>query len=219
MKTNNNKLLVLAVALLALLIQSCATNTSATNTGAIANSDDPAESSGRTSNGYQYLIGSGDSLGVFVWRNPDLSVERVTVRPDGYISTPLVGDVEASGKSPKALARDVEKILSQYIKNPYVTVTVLEFVSRYEAQIRIVGEAASPQFLPFREHMTLLDVMIAVGGLSEFAAGNSAKIIRKRGRRTIEIKVRIKSLLKDGDISANVPMRPGDIIIIPESWF
>ena len=166
-----------------------------------------------------YLIGPGDRLQVFVWGNADLSTE-VSVRPDGRISTPLVEDVIASGKTPVQLAREMEKQLAQFIKNPVVTVIVQEFVGDLSQQIRIVGEAAQPQSIPYRENLTLLDVMIAVGGLTEFASGNKASIVRTINKsKKQQIRVRLEDLVKYGDISANVDMKPGDILIIPEAWF
>ena len=166
----------------------------------------------------EYLIGPGDTLQVYVWRNADISV-TVPVRPDGFISTPLVEDIQAINKTPSQLARDIETRLSRYIRDPVVTVIVSNFVGTYSKQIRVIGEAAKPQALPYRENMTLLDVMIAVGGLTDFASGNSAKLIRNQGNKTIEIEVRLKDLLKDGDISANKRVLPGDIIMIPQSIF
>ena len=165
-----------------------------------------------------YLIGAGDVLNVFVWGNQDLSAE-VTVRPDGKISTPLVEDVIASGKTPVQLARKMEQQLAQYIKNPVVTVMVQQFVGSYSQQIRVVGEAAQPRSIPYRENITLLDVMIAVGGLTEFASGNNASIVRTSEDKKQQFHVRLDDLIKQGDISANVNMQPGDILIIPESWF
>ena len=166
----------------------------------------------------EYQIGPGDTLQVYVWRNPDISI-TVPVRPDGYISTPLVEDIKAINKTPGQLARDIEKRLAKYIRDPVVTVIVTNFVGTYNKQIRVIGEAAKPQALPYRENMTLLDVMIAVGGLTDFASGNSAKLIRKVGNKTIEIPVRLKDLLQDGDISANKRVLPGDILLIPQSIF
>lgn len=165
-----------------------------------------------------YIIGPGDSVNVFVWGNPDLSA-TVPVRPDGKITTPLVEDVQASGKTPTELAREMEKRLGTYIKNPVATVIVTSFVGRFSEQIRVVGQAAQPQSLPYRENLTLLDVMISVGGLTEFASGNSASLVRTEDGKQKQYRVRIDDLLNDGDISANVAMRPGDIVIIPEAWF
>lgn len=165
-----------------------------------------------------YLIGPGDTIDIFVWGNKELS-STVPVRPDGRITTPLVEDVQASGKTPTMLAREMEQQLAKYIKNPVVTVIMSGFVGRYNEQIRVIGEAAEPQALPFKEHMTVLDVMIAVGGLTEFAAGNRATISRIVGGEQKQYLVRLDDLIKDGDISANVDMLPGDILVIPEAWF
>ena len=165
----------------------------------------------------EYVIGPGDQLQVFVWEHPDVSIS-VPVRPDGRISTPLVEDMQAVGKTPKQLARDIETALSEYIRSPTVNIIVTDFVGTFDKQIRVVGEAGTPQALPYRRNMTLLDVMIAVGGLTENASGNRAKIIRQRNGQSVEIPVRIKDLLNDGNIASNVVMQPGDILIIPESW-
>ena len=165
-----------------------------------------------------YLIGPGDSINIFVWRNADLSTS-VPVRPDGRVSIPLVEDLSVSGKTSTELAREIEKRLSVYVKDPLVTVIVTGFVGPYYQQIRVIGEAAKPQALPFREKMTALDVMIAVGGLTEFASGNRAKIIRAVDGVQKEIRVYLDDLIKDGEIEENVDMYPGDILIIPETWF
>jgi len=165
-----------------------------------------------------YKIGPGDTLNIVVWRNPDLSVE-IPVRPDGKISTPLVEDLWASDKTSTQLARDIEKVLAKYIQSPVVTVIVTEFVGPYSQQIRVIGEAARPQALPFRENMTLLDVMIAVGGITDFADGNKASILRRSGGATQQFGVRLKDLVRGGNLSANVAMRPGDVLIIPQSFF
>ena len=167
---------------------------------------------------YQYLIGPGDSLNVFVWRNPEVS-SSVTVRPDGKITTPLVEDLQASNKTPTQLARDIEKVLGEYIKNPVVTVTVGNYVGPYAEQVRIVGEAIRPQSLPYRQGMTLLDVMIAVGGLTEFADGNDAKVLRVINGVQESYAVRLDDLIRGGDVDANAELLPGDILIIPESSF
>lgn len=167
--------------------------------------------------GYSYVIGPGDTLGITVWRNPELST-TVPVRPDGRISTPLVEDLQAIGKDPSALARDIERALAKYIRDPVVTVVVTNFVGPYSEQIRVIGEAAKPQILAYRQKMTLLDVMIAVGGLTDFADGNAATILRT-AEANKQYSVRLKDLVKRGDVSANVEMRPGDVLIIPQSWF
>ncbi len=166
----------------------------------------------------QYLIGPGDAVNIIVWRNPEVSMS-VPVRPDGKITTPLVEDLQAAGKTSTALARDIEKALSKYIQQPVVTVVVTNFVGNYDEQIRVIGQATKPQALPYRRNMSLMDVMIAVGGTTEFAAGNRASLIRTVDGKQQRFNVRLDDLIKDGDISANVPMRPGDILVIPESFF
>ena len=167
--------------------------------------------------GYNYIVGPGDSLNIIVWRNPELSMS-VPVRPDGKMTTPLVDELVVQGKTSIEIARDIEKALSKFVRDPVVTVIVTTFVGPYSEQIRVVGEAAKPQFLPYKQKMTLLDVMIAVGGLTDFADGNSASIVRaSEGEKRYT--VRIKDLIKRGDISANVEMKPGDILIIPQGWF
>jgi polysaccharide export outer membrane protein len=166
---------------------------------------------------YSYRIGPLDTLNVIVWRNPELSM-TVPVRPDGKISTPLVGDLQAIGKTPNELEKDVEQALTKYIREPVVTVIVTNFVGPPDEQIRVTGEAAKPSVLAYRRNMTVLDVMIAVGGLTDFADGNAATIYRvAEGGKLYS--VRLRDLVKRGDISANVEMRPGDILIIPQSWF
>lgn len=167
---------------------------------------------------YKYLIGPGDAVNVIVWRNTDLSYSA-PVRPDGKISFPLVEDLPAIGKNPTALARDVEKALSKYIRDPVVTVVVTSFVGPYSEQIRVVGEASKPQALPYRQNMTLLDVMIAVGGITDFADGNRATLVRPDSSGNKLYTVRLKDLLRRGDIAANVDVKPGDVIVIPQGWF
>ena len=163
----------------------------------------------------EYVIGPGDRLNIFVWRNPDLSV-TVPVRPDGRISIPLVEDVVAVGKTPTTLAREVEEQLKKYVKEPTVTVIAQGFVGPFNRQIRVIGEAAKPQALPYRANMTVLDAMIEVGGLTKYAAGNDAVLVRYTdGAQTI-YSVRLNTLIKDGDVSANVALDPGDILIIPQ---
>jgi polysaccharide export outer membrane protein len=166
----------------------------------------------------QYLVGPGDSLNIQVWRNPELSM-TVAVRPDGKITTPLVEDLPASGRTPTQLAREIEKALSKYVQSPVVTVIVAGGVGPYSEQIRVLGEAAKPQALPYRENMSLLDVMIVVGGITDFAAGNRASILRTVGGRREQVGVRLRDLLRGGDLTANVDMRPGDVVIIPQSYF
>ena len=166
----------------------------------------------------EYRIGPGDNLQVFVWNHPELTV-TVPVRPDGLISTPLVENMKAEGKTPSQLSRDMETALAEYVRSPTVNVIVTQFVGAYGDQIRVVGQAQKPQSLPYRANMTVLDVMIAVGGLAEFASGNRAVIVRQDGGQQLRIPVRLSDLMNDGDIGANVVMRPGDVLIIPESRF
>jgi polysaccharide export outer membrane protein len=166
---------------------------------------------------YTYIIGAGDSLNIIVWRNPELSM-TVPVRPDGKVAAPLVEEVFAQGKTSVQLARDIELVLAKYVRDPVVTVLVSGFVGPYSEQIRVVGAAARPQFLAYKTKMTMLDVMIAVGGLTDFAAGNRATILRTSDGNK-QYSVRLQDLIKDGDVSANVDMKPGDILIIPQSYF
>jgi len=166
----------------------------------------------------EYRIGPGDMLQVFVWNHPELTV-TVPVRPDGMISTPLISGVPAEGKTATQLARDLETALGEFVRAPAVSVMITSFVGAYADQIRVVGQAAKPQAMPYRANMTLLDVMISVGGLAPFAAGNRAVLVRNVGNQQQRIPVRIKDLLDEGDISANLVMRPGDVLIIPESRF
>jgi polysaccharide export outer membrane protein len=175
---------------------------------------------GTSAAGDEYLIGSGDSLSVFVYRNPDLSEGGVAVRPDGRISTPLIEDIVAAGKTPTQLAREIEHRLSKYIQDPNVTVIVRSFIGPPDRQVRVIGEATDPIAIPYRDHLTLLDVMIATKGLTKYAAGNRAVVVRLDGAgRTRTIKVRLSDLIKDGDISQNIEMSPGDTVIVPQSWF
>jgi len=196
--------------LLALIILQAACATSGPETAAmpVASADSQSE----------YRIGPGDSLQVFVWGHPELSV-TLPVRPDGMISTPLVENIEAAGKTPSQLARDMETALAEYVRTPTVNVIVQNFVGAYADQVRVVGQAAKPQSIPYRANMTLLDVVIEVGGLAEFAAGNRAVLVRAENGKQTRTTVRLRDLLEAGDISANMPMRPGDVLIIPESRF
>lgn len=166
----------------------------------------------------EYLIGPGDNLQVFVWRNPDLTTS-VPVRPDGRISVPLIENVVAAGKTPSQLGEEIEGILKEFLQEPKVTIIVTGFVGPFAEQIRIVGEAASPQAISYRKDMTILDAMIQAGGLTEFAAGNRAVIVRKVDGQESIYRVRLNDLLRGGDVSANVELVPGDVIIIPETRF
>lgn len=186
--------------------------------GCASNPGLPEESKNPAEVMKDYLIGAGDGLSVNVWRNAEVSA-NVVVRPDGKITTPLVEDLQASGKTPAQLAGDIRAVLSKFIQEPVVTVTVTSFVGMYSQQIRVIGQAAKPQALSYREGMSLMDVIIAVGGITEFAAGNRASIVRSVGDKQVKIPVRLKDLIKDGDLSANMAMRPGDILVIPESFF
>ncbi len=168
---------------------------------------------------YSYTIAPGDRLDIFVWRNEDISVTDVPVMPDGRISSPLVGDMMASGKTPMKLARDIESALKEVIRDPLVTVTVVDIVGAHSQQIRVVGEATKPSAIPYRNDMTLLDVMIEVGGLTEFAAGNKAIVVRNVDGKKHNFNVRLEDLIKRGDLSANTKVAPGDILVIPESMF
>jgi polysaccharide export outer membrane protein len=166
----------------------------------------------------EYRIGPGDQLNIFVWNHPELSLS-VPVRPDGLLSTPLVENVKAEGKTPSELGKDLETAMGEYVRGPKVNVIVTGFQGSLEDRIRVVGAATKPQALPYRAGMTLVDVMVAVGGLSEFAAGNRAVIARREGDKQVRVPVRLNDLLNRGDIAADVPVKPGDVIIIPESRF
>jgi polysaccharide export outer membrane protein len=166
----------------------------------------------------EYVIGPGDTVQVFVWRNPELSVS-VPVRPDGKISTPLVEDMVAVGRTSSELAREIEKVLTEYIRSPQVNIIVTNPVSTF-SHVKVIGEVEKPQSVPYREGLTVLDVVLAVGGLTEFAAGNRAKIVRRNGSgEEQEIRVRLSSLVRKGRVSENVEVQPGDILIVPESFF
>jgi len=184
---------------------------------ACAGSSHPPAPKSAASSDYRYVIGPLDTLNVVVWRNPELS-GTVQVRPDGRISTPLAQDIQALGRNPAELAADLEKALAKYIRDPQVTVMVTNFAGSSNEQIRIIGEAAKPQALPYRQNMTLLDVIILAGGLTEFADGNRAVLVRG-AEQSKQYSVRLGDLVRRGDITANVDMRPGDVLIIPQSWF
>jgi len=169
-------------------------------------------------NTYKYLIGPGDTVNIFVWREAEVSGTFV-VRPDGMITTSLVEDIPVAGKTPTQLARKIEEILSTYLKDPVVTVTVNDFVGPISEQIRVIGEAAQPRAINYVQHMTLLDVMIQVGGLTEFADGNDAVLVRIENGVQKQYEINIEDLIKNGEIEANVDVLPGDIIVIPETWF
>jgi polysaccharide biosynthesis/export protein len=166
-----------------------------------------------------YVIGPGDTLGIFVFRSPEFTTD-VPVRPDGRISIPLVQDIQAAGRTPTELAREIERRLGQFVREPNVTVIVRSFVGPTNRLVRVIGEAAEPAALAYRDGMTLLDVMIATKGLTRFAAGNRATVVRREADGTQRtIPVRLSDLLRNGDISQDIPMRPGDTLVIPQSWF
>jgi polysaccharide biosynthesis/export protein len=192
-------------------------STAPAGTPAAASADDAAAAD--PSRNTQYVIGPGDQLGISVYRAPELSVPSLPVRPDGRISMPLIPDIVAAGKTPTQLGKELEGRLKEYVKEPIVTVMVTGFVGPFSRQVRVIGEATEPQAIPYRDHMTVLDVMIAVKGLTKFASGNSAIIVRQVGDKRENIKVRLSDLIKDGDIDQNVEMLPGDTLIIPQSWF
>jgi polysaccharide biosynthesis/export protein len=175
---------------------------------------DPAVAAPVTAN---YLIGPGDSLHVFVFQNDELSV-TVPVRPDGKISTPLVEDMVAVGKTPSQLARDIEKSLAEYVKSPKVNVVVLGAMSVF-SQIKVIGQVLHPQSVPYRDGMTVLDAVLAVGGLGQFAAGNRAHLVRTENGKQTEIKVKLEALVNSGDMKQNLALRPGDVLVVPESRF
>lgn len=179
---------------------------------------DPVAAAPPPESANNYVIGHGDTIQVFVWRTPELSV-TVPVRPDGKISTPLVEDMEAIGKTPSQLARDIETVLSEYVRSPKVNIIVSNAQSAFN-QIKVIGQVGKPQAVPYREGMTVLDVVLAVGGLSEFAAGNRAKILRKdeKGQEK-QLKVKLDSLVRKGDLEENVAMKPGDVLLVPEAMF
>lgn len=168
---------------------------------------------------YTYVIGPGDSMEVFVWGNEELTISGVKVRPDGKISTRLVENIDASGKTPSELAREIESAYSEYVKSAVVSVILDDFKGVPSQQVRVVGEAAEPAGIPYRKHMTLLDLMIEVGGLTEFAAGNKAVLVRTAGGNQVSYHLRLDDLLDKGEMSANVVLFPGDTVIIPEAWF
>ncbi|MEN9728855.1 MAG: hypothetical protein RL434_3221 [Pseudomonadota bacterium] len=181
-------------------------------------SREPAPRESDVAKDWTYRVGPGDSLNIFVWRNPELS-STVTVRPDGKFSTPLIKEFLATGKTPPQLSVELEKELSEFVRDPLVTVIPGGFVGEYEDQVRVVGEASRPTSTPYRKNMTVLDLMIRVGGITDFAAGNRTVLVRYVEGQETEYTVRLDDLIRDGDFSANVDLQPGDILIIPEAWF
>ncbi|MCX7376128.1 MAG: polysaccharide export protein [Alphaproteobacteria bacterium] len=174
---------------------------------------------GRVVTTSSYVIGAGDALSISVYRAPELSMPGIPVRPDGRISMPLIPDIVAAGKTPTQLGKELEDRLKEYVQDPIVTVMVTGFIGPFERQVKVVGEATEPTAIPYRDGMTVLDVMIATRGLTRYASGNSAKIVRRVDGRNEEVPVRLNDLIKSGDICQNVEMKPGDTLIIPQSWF
>ncbi|MDX2367676.1 MAG: polysaccharide export protein [Colwellia sp.] len=212
-KKFTKSLKVVVTLLLVQIISACSTNNNNTLPTATLHPSKTIDI-----NSYKYLIGAGDVLNIFVWRNPEVSGSFI-VRPDGMITTSLVEDIPVTGKTPTELARSIEEILATYLRDPIVTVTVNNFIGPFSEQIRVIGEAAQPRAINYTQHMTLLDVMIQVGGLTEFANGNNAVLVRIEDGQQKQYDIMIDDLIKDGEISANIDMLPGDIIIVPEAWF
>lgn len=205
----------LAAAIAAAILASCASSGDVISSDALRSTATGAAAPAASPD---YLIGPLDQLEVFVWRAPELST-KVSVRPDGRISTPLVEDMVAAGKTPTILAKDLESELSEYVKSPQVSVIVSNFNSTFDQQVRVIGEAQKPAALPYQSGMTVLDVMVAVGGLTQYAAGNKSVLIRGAGENRQSYRIRLDDLLRKGKITANVPVLPGDVILIPESLF
>ncbi|MBV8456675.1 MAG: polysaccharide export protein [Acetobacteraceae bacterium] len=189
-------------------------------TSSCAPSGGPAPTATTSTDTATYVIGAGDTLGVFVYQSPQLSEDGVAVRPDGKISIPLVQDIQAAGLTPDRLAQNIAKRLTEYVKDPHVTVIVKSFVGPLDSQIKVIGEAAEPQAIPYRDGMHVLDVLIATKGLTKYAAGNRALIVRHLPHgKTEDIHVHLSDLINDGDMRQNVSIEPGDTLIIPQSWF
>lgn len=189
--------------------------------GCVSNDFPSAPNEGQTpvdSSAFDYVIGEGDILDIFVWGYDDLSV-TVPVRPDGRITTRLVEDLQASGRTPTELAREIEEAYTEYVNKPLVTISIDTFVGSESQQIKVIGGSAEPTTIPYERGMSLLDLVIKVGGLGEFASGNRAVLIRKQDGEQMKFGLRLDDLIRKGDVSADVPLRPGDIVIIPESWF
>jgi polysaccharide export outer membrane protein len=204
-----------ALLCLSLSLWGCGTTSQSQTTAPAGPSSEGAAAANKPSD--DYLIGPGDTIQVFVWRNPELT-STVPVRPDGKISTPLVEDMIAVGKKPAQLARDIEVVLAQFVRSPQVNVIVSQSVSAF-SQVKIVGQVVRPQALAFREGMTVLDAILAVGGLGPFAAGNRSKLVRVKDGKQEELRVKLEDLVNRGDMSQNVTLRAGDVLVVPESRF
>jgi polysaccharide biosynthesis/export protein len=186
----------------------------------VASAQTPASPAAQTAQAAQspdYIIGPGDEIEVFVWQNPDLSV-NVPVRPDGKISTPLDEDMVAVGKTPTQLAHDIEIKLSEYVRSPHVSVIIVRPDSVF-SQVKVIGQVAHPQAIAYRQGMTVLDAVLAVGGLTDYAAGNRARIVRMVDGKETNIPLRLSALVNKGDMSQNLPLKPGDVLVVPESRF
>jgi polysaccharide export outer membrane protein len=181
-----------------------------------AGADSPA-SAVETRVAADYIIGPGDALQIFVWRNPELTA-TIPVRPDGRISTPLVEDMVAVGKTPSALARDIETVLGEYVKSPQVNVIVTQPLSTF-SQVRVIGQVTRPQSIPYRDGMTALDAILQVGGLAQFAAGNRAKVVRNENGKQKDIRLKLEALVNKGDMKQNIALQPGDVLVVPETRF
>jgi polysaccharide biosynthesis/export protein len=186
---------------------------------AVSAFDAASTTASRTAAAPSYVIGAGDQLSISVYRAPELSMPVIPVRPDGRISMPLIPDIVAAGKTPTLLGEELQERLKEYVQDPIVTVMVTGFVGPFDRQVKVLGEATEPVALPYRDGMTVLDVMIATRGLTRYASGNNAVIVRRVGTQQETIRVRLNDLIKNGDICQNVDMRPGDTLIIPQSWF
>lgn len=180
----------------------------------------PSAATAATNTSSTYIIGAGDELGVFVYQSPQLSEDAVSVRPDGKISIPLVQDIQAAGLTPAQLADNISHRLTEYVKDPRVTVIVKNFVGPLDQQIKVIGEASEPQAIPYRDGLRVLDVLVATKGLTKYAAGNRALVVRREPNgQTEDIHVHLADLINDGDMSQNIRLQPGDTLIIPQSWF
>ncbi len=178
----------------------------------------PANTAAENNGKYDYIIGTGDTLNIYLWGYDDLQ-DKLPVRPDGQITTKLVEDLQAAGKTPSQLARDIERAYAEFVNNPVATVSVDGFTGDRGQQVKIIGSSSEPKSLPYTQGMTLLDLLIEAGGMSDFASGNRAILTRSVGSERKHFSLRIDDLIRKGDISANVELRPGDVVLIPESWF
>ncbi|MFZ1868326.1 MAG: XrtA/PEP-CTERM system exopolysaccharide export protein [Steroidobacteraceae bacterium] len=198
-------------------IVACVLGVLASALAVVASAQTPAAQTAQAAQSPDYIIGPGDEIEVFVWQNADLSV-NVPVRPDGKISTPLDEDMVAVGKTPTQLAHDIEMKLSEYVRSPHVSVIIVKPDSVF-SQVKVIGQVAHPQAIAYRQGMTVLDAVLAVGGLTDYAAGNRARIVRMVNGQETDIKLRLNALVNSGDMSQNLPLKPGDVLVVPESRF